>query len=65
MAEYILANPYRAGLIENDDNSWPYECAVIPGYPDMDIRDEKYWERYWKIYYKLIEKNERKSTPEM
>ncbi|MDF1815674.1 MAG: hypothetical protein P1V20_25975 [Verrucomicrobiales bacterium] len=57
MAGYILANPYRAGLLDSDKENWHFECSIVPGYPDMEIREEKFWDRYWKIYYRLIEKN--------
>ena len=49
-AGYILQNPMRAGLVGEGD-AWPFEGAIVPGYPDLDPRQDDYWERFWKIYY--------------
>jgi len=46
---YILNNPVRAGLVEAP-NDWPYHGAIIPGYPDWDPLDEKFWDRFWAMY---------------
>ncbi len=54
VAQYILENPVRAGLVA----AWrEYLClgALVPGYPDMDPRSEDFWERFWRIYEKLAE----------
>jgi|GEM_PF-308665 len=48
-AAYILDNPMRAGLVD-DGESWSYECAIVPGYPDLDIRAADYWDKFWRIY---------------
>jgi hypothetical protein len=49
-AGYILQNPMRAGLVGEGD-AWPFEGAIVPGYPDLDPRQDDYWERFWTIYY--------------
>lgn len=51
---YILGNPVRAGLISEGENPWPFECAVVPGYPDLDIRAEDYWDKFWRIYHEKL-----------
>ncbi|MEO0414427.1 MAG: hypothetical protein AAF226_05690 [Verrucomicrobiota bacterium] len=53
MAGYVRENPLRAGLVDSSQ-AWPYECAIVPGYPKMDVRDENFWETFWKIYYKQL-----------
>jgi putative transposase len=45
---YILANPVRAGLSRETD-IWPFEGAVIPGYPTLDPLQEDFWPRFWKL----------------
>jgi hypothetical protein len=34
-----------------EGDAWPFEGAIVPGYPDLDPRQDDYWERFWKIYY--------------
>ena len=50
---YILENPVRAGLAEHAD-AWPYGCAVVPGYPDLDIWASDYWDKFWRIYHEKL-----------
>ena len=49
---YILANPVRARLVE-DERQWPFSGATVPGYPELNPFQNGYWETFWKIYYKL------------
>lgn len=49
---YILANPVRAGLIE-ENGAWPYQGAVVPGYPDVDPMDQDFWPLFWKLYHQI------------
>lgn len=51
---YILANPVRAKLVE-EETEWKFSGAVVPGYPDLHPLQEDYWELFWKIYYKQRE----------
>lgn len=53
VATYILANPVRAGLVR-EWKGYPFCGALVPGYPDMDPRDEDYWERFWRVYAKRL-----------
>ena len=46
---YILANPVRAQLVKNETN-WPYSGAIVPGYPELNPFNKKFWPIFWKIY---------------
>ena len=49
-AYYIFENPQRAGLVE-DWKSWPYLGAMVPGYPDLSVRDgSSYLRSFWNIH---------------
>ena len=49
VANYIFENPVRAELAV-EWRTYPYLGAVAPGYPELDPRDEDFWERFWRIY---------------
>jgi REP element-mobilizing transposase RayT len=49
IAEYILRNPERRGLVRCWSD-YPNLGSVIPGYPGFDPRKEKFWIRFWRIY---------------
>lgn len=53
VAEYILANPVRKGLV-NNWRDYPFIGACIAGYPDLDIRRDDYWELFWRIYQRAV-----------
>lgn len=46
---YILANPVRAGLIQESDR-WPYCGAIVPGYPQLHPLGTHFWPLFWKLY---------------
>lgn len=46
---YSLSNPVRAGLCETAEE-YPYSGSVIPGYPDLNPFNE----RFWRIYNKTL-----------
>lgn len=46
---YIVENPVRAELVPTPEE-WPYLGCVIPRYPKMDPREQKFWPLFWKIY---------------
>lgn len=48
---YILNNPVRAGLADQWQD-YPYLGAMLPGYPDLDRRDEDFHERFWALIEK-------------
>ncbi len=47
---YIRKNPERAGLVKAGAD-WPYQGAMIPGYPDLRFGTEAYWETFWKCHH--------------
>ena len=55
---YIRDNPRRAGLVAQPED-WAFAGAIIPGYPVMDLADEKFWTRFWKLYAEWL------ATPNM
>jgi hypothetical protein len=46
---YDLDNPVRAGLVKQP-REWPFNGAVVPGYPTLHPLHEDYWHRFWKLY---------------
>jgi len=46
---YILANPVRAGLIQETE-TWPFCGAIIPGYPTLHPLGKDFWRFFWKLY---------------
>ncbi|MEC5127822.1 hypothetical protein VSU19_13740 [Verrucomicrobiales bacterium BCK34] len=57
MVNYIRGNPARSGLLRSEEESWPYECCLIPGYPELSLRQDDFRERFWRIYYYVLEKD--------
>jgi REP element-mobilizing transposase RayT len=52
--EYIARNPERAGLVkENCFRAYPYTGCLLPGYPEVKIWDDDFWERFWRIHAHL------------
>ncbi len=49
---YIMENPVRAGLCQNA-REYAFSGCVIPGYPDLRIHEEGYWELFWRICHRL------------
>jgi putative transposase len=47
---YILANPVRAGLIQETE-IWPYGGAIVPGYPTLHPLEDDFWPLFWKLYH--------------
>lgn len=52
-ANYILQNPVRKGLVE-EDAAYAYAGCVLPGYPELRLGMVDYWERFWRAYYFLM-----------
>ena len=51
VVEYIARNPERAGLVEeNCFREYPYTNCLIPGYPELKLWQEDFWDRFWHIY---------------
>jgi len=57
LVAYIRSNPFRASLVAEESDPWAYECCVIPGYPELDVNQEDFWERFWRVYSYLLEKD--------
>jgi putative transposase len=52
VATYISANPVRAELVP-EWKDYPYLGALVPGYPDMDLRGGDFWDRFWRVHATL------------
>ena len=50
LIHYVLQNPVRKDLA-TDWQKWPYSGALLPGYPNLDLRSEYFWENFWKGYH--------------
>ena len=50
---YILQNPVRKEICK-DWSDYDYTGCVVPGYFDLDPRQEDYWELFWRIHNKLV-----------
>ena len=51
LVEYIARNPERAGLFPVDGyRDYEFTGAVIPGYPEIRIWQDRYWDRFWTTY---------------
>jgi REP element-mobilizing transposase RayT len=53
VAQYILDNPVRAGLVASSPDYHFVGCC-FPGYPDLNLSQMDYWERFWRIYGRLV-----------
>ena len=50
VAEYIARNPERAELVEAQRFlDYPYTNCLVPGYPELDLGQEDFWDRFWRI----------------
>ena len=58
---YILANPVRAQLVKNESD-WCYSGAILPGYPELNPLDRKFWPIFWKIYERERKAGEKSGT---
>ncbi|HQF40031.1 MAG TPA: hypothetical protein PK322_13005 [Opitutaceae bacterium] len=54
IAWYIRENPVRATLADRWQH-WPCSGCLVPGYPDLDPRQDGYWELIWRIWNRLSE----------
>jgi len=56
VVEYIARNPERAKLVkENCFHEYSYTDCLIPGYPELKLWQEDFWERFWRAYSYLQE----------
>ena len=49
VCNYVLENPLRAGLVK-DSTEWPFNGAVVPGYPVLHPLQDDFWRLFWKFY---------------
>jgi hypothetical protein len=55
VAEYIVRNPERRGLVPPDGYaSYSYSDCLLPGYPELKLFQSGYWERMWRSYAYLL-----------
>ena len=55
ICEYIARNPERKGLVEpNKFHCYPFANCLIPGAPEVNFRDRKFWETFWRIHSSAI-----------
>src|SRR5262245_3506941 len=51
VAWYIARNPERGGLVpEGAFRSYPFTGCLVPGYPELNLWHDDYWERFWRVY---------------
>ncbi len=53
IAEYVLRNAERAGLLK-DVSPWPYAGAVFPGVWPLEPHAPGYWERFWREHGRRV-----------
>ena len=51
VCNYILENPLRAGIV-TDPGKWPFNGAVVSGYPALHPIEGDFWRLLWKLYGK-------------
>ena len=49
VCRYILENPLQAELVKRPDE-WPFNGAIVPGYPTLHPLQQDFWPKFWKIY---------------
>jgi hypothetical protein len=51
VVEYISRNPERAGLVSMEGyRNYPYTGCLLPGYPELSLWQQDFWERLRRIY---------------
>jgi hypothetical protein len=54
IAEYIIRNPERAGLVGRDRYAeYPYTASLVPGDPELKLFEADFWDRFWRVYSHL------------
>jgi hypothetical protein len=49
---YIMENPERGGVVE-EWRMWEFAGTILPGYPRIDPREERFWPKFWTGYNEL------------
>ena len=56
MVEYIARNPERRDLAPpNAFRDYKYTGCLVPGYPELNLWLDDYWDRFWRTYSWLQE----------
>jgi putative transposase len=51
VVEYICLNPERAELVDpGGHRKYPYTGCLVPGYPNLCLWQQDYWELFWQTY---------------
>jgi len=51
VAEYIARNPERRELVPPDGfRDYKYTGCLVPGYPELNVWQDDYWDRFWRTY---------------
>ena len=51
IVDYIMKNPERTKLVKQDDSAkYPYSDCLVPGYPELHLFSDDFWQRFWRIY---------------
>ena len=54
VVEYIARNPERAGLVARDCfREYAYTGCLVPGYPNLDLWQDDYWDVFWRVHSAL------------
>jgi hypothetical protein len=67
VAEYIIRNPERAGLVPSDRfHEYPFTGTLVPGYPEFrNPWPPEFWDRFWRVYAYLRQSGCTRMVPEV
>jgi putative transposase len=51
---YLMQNPERAGLVQ-EWRDWKFLGSLVPGFPRIDAREDRFWAKFWTIYNEIRE----------
>jgi len=49
VAQYVLENPVRGGVVDRREE-WPFAGCLVPGYPSLDPEKLGFWSSFWLAY---------------
>lgn len=52
---YVRENPMRARMVE-DHAEYRFAGCLVPGYPELDVWAENFWDSFWKLYWRQRDK---------
>lgn len=57
LVDYIARNPERKGLVAVDRfHDYRFTGCLVPGYPELNLRQQDFWMRFWRTYAFLRKK---------